>query len=47
MNTKWIIENFTHESSYMDLVKAIKKENGNYGDKTLPIHLLLYRYLYL
>jgi hypothetical protein len=26
MKTRWIVENFTHESSYMDLVKAIKKE---------------------
>lgn len=26
MKTKWIVENFTHESSYMDLVKAIKAE---------------------
>ena len=26
MKTRWIIENFTHESSYMDLVKAIKAE---------------------
>lgn len=26
MKTKWIVENFTHESSYMDLVKAINKE---------------------
>jgi hypothetical protein len=24
--TKWIVENFTHESSYVDLVDAIKKE---------------------
>lgn len=24
MKTRWIVENFTHESSYMDLVKAIK-----------------------
>jgi len=27
MKTKWIVENFTHESSYMDLVKAIKNAN--------------------
>lgn len=26
MKTRWIVENFTHESSYMDLVKAIKAE---------------------
>lgn len=26
MKTRWIVENFTHESSYTDLVKAIKKE---------------------
>jgi len=26
MKTHWIVENFTHESSYVDLVKAIKKE---------------------
>ena len=26
MKTKWVIENFTHESSYMDLVKEIKKQ---------------------
>lgn len=25
MKTRWIVENFTHESSYTDLVKAIKK----------------------
>jgi ATP-grasp domain, R2K clade family 3 len=28
MKTQWIVENFTRESSYLDLVKAIKKE-GN------------------
>ena len=26
MKTQWIVENFTHESSYTELVKAIKKE---------------------
>ena len=28
MKTIWVVENFTHESSYTDLMKAIKKE-GN------------------
>lgn len=28
MKTKFIVENFTHESSYQGLVKAIKKEGG-------------------
>jgi hypothetical protein len=29
MKTRWVVENFTHESSYTDLVKAIKKEGGD------------------
>jgi hypothetical protein len=29
MKTRFIVENFTHESSYMDLVKEIKKQGGD------------------
>lgn len=29
MKTKWIVENFTKESSYLEIVEAIKKEGGD------------------